>query len=334
MALPERMTAVVLEGTGGPQVLVPAGRPLPVLQAGQILIEVHAAGVNRPDVLQRMGAYPPPKGAPDWPGLEVAGIVAAHGDGASRFAVGERVMALLPGGGYADYAAVAEANALPVPEALSLVEAAGVPETFFTVWHNVFGRGALKAGETFLVHGGTSGIGTTAIQLAAHFGAEVFTTVGSAAKCAAAIRLGARHAVNYREEDFVESIRRATGGKGIDVVLDMVGGDYAARNLRLAAEDGRIVQIAVLHGAAVEIDLSAIMQKRLTLTGSTLRARSVDFKASVARELEAEVLPLLASGTVKPLIDKTYPLAKASDAHRHMDDDHIGKIVLTTRHAG
>lgn len=333
MPLPETMIAVTLNGFGGPEVLAPRERRVPGVQAGEILIAVHAAGVNRPDVLQRKGAYPPPKGAPDWPGLEVAGIVAGIGAGASRFALGDRVMALLPGGGYAEYAAVAEANALPVPAALSLVEAAGVPETFFTVWHNVFQRGGLKAGENFLVHGGTSGIGTTAIQLAGHFGAKVFVTVGSAEKCAAALRLGAAHAINYREADFVEAVRAATEGRGADLILDMVGGDYTPRNLAVAAEDGRIVQIAFLHGAKVELDLQPIMLKRLTLTGSTLRARSVAFKAAIARELEETVFPLFENGTVKPLVDATYELEKASDAHRHMDEDHIGKIVLTTRHA-
>ena len=331
MRVPETMTAVVLRGAGGPEVLVPEARPVPRPGPGQILVEVHAAGVNRPDVLQRMGAYPPPAGAPDWPGLEVAGRVAALGEGAGRFAVGDAVMALLPGGGYAEYAVVAEDNALPVPAGLSLVEAAGVPETFFTVWHNVFQRGGLVAGERFLVHGGTSGIGTTAIQLARRFGAEVFVTAGGAAKCAAAIKLGAAHAINYREGDFVAAIATATDGRGIDVILDMVGGDYTARNLKIAAEDGRIVQIAFLQGQKVEIDLQPIMTKRLTLTGSTLRARTVAFKASIARELEAKVWPLLADGSVRPLVDTTYALEDAAEAHRHMDVDHIGKIILTTR---
>ena len=332
MQVPETMTAVVLKGAGGPEVLVPDTRPVPRPGSGEILIEVHAAGVNRPDVLQRMGAYPSPKGAPDWPGLEVSGRVAARGEGAERFAVGESVMALLPGGGYAEYAVVAEANALPVPKGVGMIEAAGVPETFFTVWHNVFQRGGLVAGERFLVHGGTSGIGTTAIQLARAFGADVFVTVGSEEKCAAALKLGAQHAINYRETDFVVAIRSATDGGGIDVTLDMVGGEYTARNLAVAAEDGRIVQIAFLKGQKVEIDLQPIMMKRLTLTGSTLRARTVAFKASIARELEAKVWPLLADGSVGPLIDTTYALEDAAEAHRHMDVDHIGKIILKTRH--
>ena len=329
--LPDRMTAVTLQGAGGPEVLVPAERPLPSPKPGEILIEVYAAGVNRPDVLQRMGVYPPPSGAPDWPGLEVAGRVAALGEGTSRFALGDRVMALLPGGGYAEYAAVAEDNALPIPGALGFVEAAGVPETFFTVWHNVFQRGGLKAGESFLVHGGTSGIGTTAIQLAPSFGPDVSVTGGRAGKCQAALALGAQHAINYRDEDFVDAVRRATGGRGADLILDMVGGDYTPRNLAVAAEDGRIVQIAFLRGQKVEIDLQPIMQKRLTLTGSTLRSRSVAFKASIARELEERVFPLLEAGSVKPLIDTTYALDEAADAHRHMDEDHVGKIVLTTK---
>lgn len=330
MTFTREMTAVTISAPGGPEVLKPSRVAVPEAGEGQILIEVHAAGVNRPDVLQRLGAYPPPKGAPDWPGLEIAGTVAVVGDGCSRFHVGDRVMALLPGGGYAEYATVAEANALPIPESLGFVEAAAIPETFFTVWHNVFQRGGLKPGESFLVHGGTSGIGTTAIQLAAHRGAKVFATVGSRDKCEAAVRLGASAAINYREEDFGEALTRLTEGRGIDVTLDMVGGPYTATNLKIAAEDGRIVQIAFLKGQKVEIDLQPIMLKRLTLTGSTLRARSVEFKASVAREIEAEVFPLLESGKVKPLIDTVYPLEKAADAHRHMDDDHIGKIVLTT----
>jgi putative PIG3 family NAD(P)H quinone oxidoreductase len=332
MVSTDTMTAIAIESPGGPEMLKPSTVEVPVAGPGQILVEVHAAGVNRPDVLQRLGAYPPPKGAPAWPGLEVAGVVAALGDGTSRFSVGDRVMALLPGGGYAEYAAVAEENALPVPDGLGFVEAAAVPETFFTVWHNVFQRGRLREGETFLVHGGTSGIGTTAIQLAAQRGAKVFATAGSRSKCEAAVRLGATACIDYREEDFAERLMDLTRGHGIDVTLDMVGGPYTAKNLKVAAEDGRIVQIAFLKGQTAEIDLQPIMQKRLTLTGSTLRARSVEFKAGIAREIESEIFPLLVSGAVKPLIDTVYPLEKAADAHRHMDDDHIGKIVLVTRH--
>lgn len=325
-----QMRVVEIGEPGGPEALRMADRDRPTPGQGEILIEVGAAGVNRPDVMQRQGLYPPPPGAPEWPGLEVAGRVAALGDGATRFAEGDRVMALVAGGGYADFVTVAEANALMVPAALSLVEAAGFPETFFTVWHNVFQRGGLTAGETFLVHGGTSGIGTTAIQLAHAFGARVFATAGSDAKCRAAERLGADACINYKDADFVSALKEATGGRGIDLILDMIGGDYAARNVDVAAEDGRIVQIAVQRGAKAEIDLFKIMRKRLTFTGSTLRNRPVAFKATIAEELSTHVLPLIESGKVKPLIDRTYPLEAAGDAHRHMDDDHIGKIVLTT----
>ncbi|HEX2018285.1 MAG TPA: NAD(P)H-quinone oxidoreductase [Aurantimonas sp.] len=323
------MTVMQLDGFGGPEVLKPGHRPVPQPGSGEIRVAVAAAGVNRPDVLQRLGVYPPPAGAPDWPGLEIAGTVDAVGDGATRYRVGDRVTALVPGGGYATYATVAEANALPVPKGMSLEEAAGIPETFFTVWHNVFQRGGLASGETFLVHGGTSGIGTTAIQLARAFGARVFATAGSDDKCRAAERLGAELCVNYRSGDFVPALSEATGGRGMDLILDMVGGDYTNRNLKLAAEDGRIVQIAFLKGPKVEIDLNLVMRKRLTLTGSTLRARSVAFKAQIARELEKHVWPLLADGTVRPLIEARYRLDQAAEAHRHMDEDHIGKIVLT-----
>ncbi|MEH6718628.1 MAG: NAD(P)H-quinone oxidoreductase [Aurantimonas endophytica] len=324
------MTVALFDGFGGPEVLKPGRRPVPQPAPGEILVAIAAAGVNRPDVLQRLGAYPPPAGAPDWPGLEFAGTVAALGEGATRYKLGDPVMALVAGGGYAEYAVVAETNALPVPEGLSLEEAAGIPETFFTVWHNVFQRSGLKEGESFLVHGGTSGIGTTAIQLAKAFGARVFATAGSDDKCRAAEELGAELCVNYRSGDFVAALSEVTGGRGIDLVLDMVGGDYTSKNLKLAAEDGRIVQIAFLNGPKVEIDLNLVMRKRLTLTGSTLRARSVGFKAGIAQELEAKVWPLLAAGTVRPLIEARYPLAEAAEAHRHMDEDHIGKIVLTT----
>lgn len=330
MAIPQEMTAVLLDGFGGPEVLKAGRRPVPTPGPGEILVAVEAAGVNRPDVLQRQGAYPPPPGAPDWPGLEIAGTVVALGEGAGRHGLGDRVMALVPGGGYAEYAAVAETNAIAVPGALSIEEAAGVPETFFTVWHNVFQRGGLKAGESFLVHGGTSGIGTTAIQLAKAFGATVFATAGSDDKCRAAEQLGAERCVNYRSDDFVAVLREATVGRGVDLTLDMVGGDYTNRNLAVAAEDGRIVQIAFLKGPEVQIDLNLVMRKRLTLTGSTLRNRSVDFKAAIAREIGEKVGPLFANGTVKPLIDSLYPLVDAAKAHQHMDADHIGKIILTT----
>ena len=328
------MRVVEIGEPGGPEALRIGKRPVPKPARGEILIEVAAAGVNRPDVMQRQGLYPAPPGAPEWPGLEVSGTVAALGDAASRFAVGDRVMALVAGGGYADYVTVDETNAVMVPRALSLIEAAGFPETFFTVWHNVFQRGGLKAGATFLVHGGTSGIGTTALQLAHEFGAKAFATAGSDDKCRAAERLGADACINYRTADFVAALKEATGGKGIDLVLDMIGGDYAARNVDVAAEDGRIVQIAVQRGAKAELDLFKIMRKRLTLTGSTLRNRPVVFKATIADELSTHVLPLIESGKVKPLIDETYPLEAATDAHRHMDEDHIGKIILTTGRGG
>ncbi|WP_152048043.1 NAD(P)H-quinone oxidoreductase [Aureimonas psammosilenae] len=329
--LAREMTAIVLNGFGGPEVLTPRQMPVPVPKSGEILIEVAAAGVNRPDVLQRLGAYPPPQGAPDWPGLEVSGRVVARGEGAERFAVGDLVMALLPGGGYADYATVAEGSVMPVPEGLDLASAAAFPETFFTVWHNVFQRGALKESETLLVHGGTSGIGTTAIQLAKAFGARVAVTVGSADKVEAARRLGVDHIYNYRTEDFVEGLREATSGHGADVILDMVGGDYVSRNLAVAAESGRIVQIAFLRGKTAEIDLSLIMQKRLTLTGSTLRAQSLAYKAAIAREIEEKVLPFAVSGQARPIIEASYPLTEAAEAHRHLDEDHVGKIVLKTK---
>ncbi|WP_102961152.1 NAD(P)H-quinone oxidoreductase [Mangrovicella endophytica] len=327
----ETMTAVLVDGFGGPEVLVPGERSRPEPAAGEVLIEVHAAGVNRPDILQRKGAYPPPPGAPDWPGLEVAGRVVRCGDGVARFSPGDAVMALLPGGGYAEYAVADEGSVLPVPAGISMAAAAAIPETFFTVWQNVFQRAGLKAGENFLVHGGTSGIGTTAIQLASAFGAKVFATAGSADKCAAAERLGAELCVDYRKGDFVEALRARTDGRGVDVILDMVGGDYVNRNLDVAAEDARIVQIAFLRGRTAEIDLNHVMRKRLTLTGSTLRNRSAAFKRGIAEALVENVWPLLEAGRVRPLIEATYRLEEAAEAHRHMDEDHVGKIVLTTQ---
>ncbi|WP_062017699.1 NAD(P)H-quinone oxidoreductase [Aureimonas sp. AU4] len=320
------MDVVGIEGAGGgPEVLRLRREPIPRPGSGEVLIRVEAAGVNRPDVLQRLGHYPPPKGAPDWPGLEVAGTVEAVGEGTGRHKPGDRVMALLPGGGYARFALAPEGSVLSIPGGLDAVHAAAIPETFFTVWHNVFQRGALKAGERFLVHGGTSGIGTVAIQLAHARGACVATTVGGPEKAEAARRLGAELAIDYRREDFVERLR---DWGGVDLTLDMVGGDYLPRNLQVAAPEGRIVQIATLRGQRAEIDLSLVMTKRLTLTGSTLRARDAAFKAQIARELEREVWPLLASGEVEPLIDTVYPFSQAAKAHQHMDDDHIGKIVL------
>ena len=328
--LPETMTAIEISEPGGPEVLKPASRRVPHAFEGEILIKVAAAGINRPDVLQRQGLYPAPKGASDLPGLEVAGTVVAVGRNTPRWQVGDRVMALVAGGGYAEYVTVNGSNALSIPAGLSMAEAAAIPETFFTVWHNVFERGRLQAGERFLVHGGTSGIGTTAIQLTKAFGAEVFTTAGSAAKCEAARKLGADHAIDYNTQDFVEAIKAATGKRGVDVILDMVGGDYIERNYTAAAEDGRIVQIAFLNGAIAEVDFRRLMLKRLTHTGSTLRARPTEVKAGIARALEEKVWPLVEAGKVRPVMDSTFPLAEAAAAHARIDDSgHIGKIVLT-----
>ena len=329
---PKTMTAIEAKGAGGPEVLLEATRPVPEPGANEVLIEVAAAGINRPDVLQRQGLYPPPKDASDLLGLEVAGIVAKRGQRASRFRDGDRVCALVNGGGYAEYAVAPEATTLPVPEGLGMVEAAALPETVFTVWHNVFERAALKPGEWLLVHGGASGIGTTAIQLGAALGAHVIATVGSAEKAKVALALGAARAVNYRDEDFVEAVRVATGGAGANVILDMVGGDYIERNLSAAALDGRIVQIAFLKGSKVEIDLMRLMLRRLTLTGSTLRAQTQEAKARMARAVEERIWPLIAQGKFKPVIDSTFSLDRAADAHRRIDDPaHIGKIVLEVR---
>lgn len=324
------MRAILAVRPGGPEVLQVQSLPRPVPGPGEILVKVEAAGVNRPDVFQRMGAYPPPPGAPDILGLEIAGVVAALGPGAARYGVGERVTALVAGGGYAEYCVAHETHALPIPAGLTAVEAAAIPETFFTVWTNVFERGALKAGETLLVHGGGSGIGTTAIQLAKAFGAHVVTTVGSDEKARDCVRLGADLAINYKAEDFVEATRAATDGKGANVILDMVGGDYAPRNHAAAAVDGRIVQIATLRGAKVEVDLRVIMAKRLYHTGSTLRPRTVAEKAAIAEALREKVWPLLAAGRCKPVVDSVFPLAEAAKAHERMESSaHIGKIVLT-----
>jgi putative PIG3 family NAD(P)H quinone oxidoreductase len=331
MTLPDTMTAIAITAPGSPEVLKAVTLPRPSPGRGEILVEVAAAGVNRPDIMQRQGLYPPPPGAPDTPGLEIAGTVVEKGEGARRFALGEWVCALVAGGGYAEFCAVAEANALPVPDALSLVEAAGIPETFFTVWTNVFERAGLKPGEVFLVHGGASGIGTTAIMMAKAWGARVFATAGSDDKCRACEDLGAEACINYRSADFVEAVKTATSGHGADVILDMVGGDYTPRNIALAAKEGRIVNIAFLKGSKVEIDLLPIMLKRLTLTGSTLRIRSVEEKAKIARALEEHIWPHLASGAIRPRIHATFPLAEAARAHDLMESgEHIGKIVLTT----
>lgn len=329
MKIAERMTAIAISEPGGPLVLKPEIRPLPEPKKGEILIRVRAAGVNRPDVLQRKGAYPPPPDASDLPGLEVSGEVAMVAEGEPRWRIGDRVVALTPGGGYAEYAIVHGTNALPVPHGFTFTEAAAIPETFFTVWHNVFQRGGLHAGNTLLVHGGSSGIGTTAIQLAKAFGAKVVTTAGSAEKCEACVKLGADRVINYREEDFVAATREVTGGRGADVILDMVGGDYIGRNYSAAAIGARIVQIAFLSGAKVEVDFTKLMVKRLIHTGSTLRPRSVDFKAQIARELEEKVWPLLAERRIAPVMDMIFPLKDAWRAHERMEEgQHIGKIVL------
>lgn len=304
-------------------------RPTPAPAAGEVLIEVHAAGVNRPDVIQRYGKYAPPPGTTDIPGLEVAGFVQAVGEGVSRWRAGDAVCALVAGGGYADRCVAPEGQCLPVPRGCSLIEAAALPETVFTVWTNVFERGRLQAGEWLFLHGGTSGIGTTAIQLAAARGALVAATAGSDDKCAACLRLGASHAWNYRSEDWVARIREVTGGRGADVVLDMVGGDYTARNLDALATEGRLVQIAFLKTPQVTLDLSQVMRRRLWITGSTLRPRTTAEKSALARAVEAEVWPLVEAGRVRPVIDTVLPLARAADAHRRMEAGaHIGKIVL------
>ena len=330
--LPKTMTAIEAKGAGGPEGLIPGTRPVPEPGPGEVLIEVTASGINRPDVLQRQGLYPAPKGASDLLGLEVAGTIVKLGPGAARYKVGDRVCALVNGGGYAEYAVAPEDTTLPVPLGLTLIEAAALPETVFTVWHNVFERAALKPGEWLLVHGGTSGIGTTAIQIGAALGAQVIVTVGSPEKAREALALGAARAVNYRDEDFVEAVRVATKGQGADVILDMVGGDYVERNLRAAALDGRIVQIAFLKGSKVEIDLMRLMLRRLTLTGSTLRAQTKEAKARMAKGVEQRVWPLIAQGNLRPVIDSTFRLDQAADAHRRIDDPgHIGKIVLVVR---
>ncbi|MEH3047494.1 NAD(P)H-quinone oxidoreductase [Sphingomonas adhaesiva] len=327
---PSTMLAIDPEAPGGPEVLVPAERPVPAPAAGEVLVRVAAAGVNRPDVLQRLGGYPPPPGAPSTLGLEFAGEVVALGDDVDAALLGQKVCALVAGGAYAEYAVAPAGQCLPVPDALSMVEAAALPETLYTVWTNLFERAFAVEGDTVLVHGGTSGIGTTAITLANLFGLEIIVTVGSDEKAAAALRLGADHAINYRTEDFVERVKEITGGKGCAAVLDMVGGDYVPRNLKCLAEDGRHVSIAVQGGATATIPIFDIMRRRLTLTGSTLRARDAGFKTLVTDEIARTVWPHAASGKLKPVIDRTFPLAQAADAHRRMEaGDHVGKIVLT-----
>ncbi|TWB96045.1 NADPH2:quinone reductase [Bradyrhizobium macuxiense] len=327
--LPAQMTVVAISKPGGPEVLVPETRALPVPKAGEILVKVAAAGVNRPDVAQRSGSYPPPPGASDLPGLEIAGEVVALGEGA-KHKIGDKVMSLVAGGGYAQYCIAQDAQAMTAPPQLTMQEAGAIPETLMTVWHNVFERGALQAGETLLIHGGSSGIGTMAIQLAKAFGAKVIVTVGSQDKADACLKLGADHAVNYKTEDFVEAVKKATGGNGANVILDMVGGDYIDRNYDAAAVEGRIVQIAFLSGTPkASANFAKLMVKRLHHTGSTLRPRSNADKAAMVAAIEAKVLPLLREGRVKPLMDSTFPLEKAADAHRRMEtSEHIGKIVL------
>lgn len=327
--LPERMIAIDPVEAGGPEVLVPVERAVPVPEPGELLIRVAAAGVNRPDVAQRLGQYPPPPGAPSIPGLEIAGEVVALGEGADQAMLGQKVCALIAGGGYAQYAAAPAGQCLPVPDALSMIEAAAMPETLFTVWTNLFERAYAVSGDSVLVHGGTSGIGTMAIMLGRLFELSVIVTAGSDDKCARAIEIGAAHAINYRTADFVEEVKRITGGRGVSAVLDMVGGDYVPRNLKCLAEDGRHVSIAAQRGPKVEIALWEIMRRRLTLTGSTLRARSVEFKSLVADELKSAVWPHVAEGRLKPVIDMTFPLEQAAEAHRRMEaGDHVGKIVL------
>jgi len=329
-SLPESMTAVEISEPGAPEVLRPVSRPLPAPAAGEVLVRVAAAGVNRPDVMQREGKYPPPPGAPDLPGLEIAGEVVAAGEGVAAPAAGERVCALVAGGGYAEHCVAPASLCLPWPQGYDAVQAAALPETFFTVWTNVFDRGRLAAGERFLVHGGSSGIGTTAIQLARAFGATVYATAGSDEKCGRCTALGAQAAINYREQDFVERVQTLTDGAGVDLILDMVGGDYLPRNLECLAVEGRLVQIALLHGPKVEMNLLPVMLKRLVLTGSTLRPRTVAQKAEIARSLREKVWPLLDDGTVAPVIHATFPLADATEAHRLMESSaHVGKIVLT-----
>jgi len=328
--LPAQMTVVAISKPGGPEVLLPETRAVPVPHPGEILVKVEAAGVNRPDVAQRSGSYPPPPGASDLPGLEIAGEVVALGDGAVRHKIGDKVMSLVAGGGYAQYCIAQDGQAMTVPPALSMQEAGALPETVMTVWHNVFERGALKAGETLLIHGGSSGIGTMAIQLAKAFDAKVIVTVGSQDKADACRQLGADHAVNYKTEDFVDAVKKITGGTGANVILDMVGGDYIERNYEAAAVEGRIVQIAFLSGTPkATANFAKLMVKRLHHTGSTLRPRSNADKAAMVAAIEAKVMPLLRDGRIKPLMDSTFPLEKAADAHRRMEtSEHVGKIVL------
>ena len=324
------MTVITIRAPGGPDMLAAEEREVPQAAEGEVLVKVAAAGVNRPDVMQRQGLYPPPKGATDIPGLEIAGAVAVLGAGIKRWKIGDQVMALVIGGGYAQYCPAHESHCLPIPAGLSMVQAAAIPETFFTVWYNTFERGKLKSGETLLVHGGSSGIGTAAIQIAKAFGARVITTAGSAEKCEACRKLGADFAINYKSEDFVAATKAATAGKGADVILDMVGGDYIARNYEAAGIEARVVQIAFQGSPKATVDFRRLMLKRLTHTGSTLRARSVAEKGAIARAVEQHVLPLIAAGRIRPVIDSSFALTQAAAAHARMETSrHIGKIVLT-----
>lgn len=330
MSTPTTMNAVEITQPGGPEVLQRVQRPVPTPKAGEVLIKVSAAGINRPDVFQRKGAYPAPAGASDLPGLEVAGEIVAGDAAAGGFQMGDKVCALLAGGGYAEYCVAPVLQCLPIPAGLSDTEAAGLPETYFTVWTNVFDRGRLAKGESLLVHGGASGIGTTAVQLAKAFGNTVYATAGSDDRVQKILDLGADGGINYRTQDFVEEVKQATGGKGVNVVLDMVAGDYVNRNINCLADDGRIVIIALLGGAKATIDCGQVLRRRLIITGSTLRPRPVDFKADIARSLKAHVWPLLESGTIRPIVHATFPLEKAHEAHAMMDaGEQIGKIILT-----
>ncbi len=324
------MRAITITQPGGPEVLQLSERPRPHPTAGEVLVKVAAAGVNRPDIAQRKGVYAPPPGASDIPGLEIAGAITQLGEDVTRWKIGDQVCGLVTGGGYAEYCTIPEGQCLPIPQVSSLIEAASLPETFFTVWSNLFDRAKLKPGETLLVHGGTSGIGVTAIQMAKAMGCEVYTTAGSYEKCKFCIQLGATKAINYKTENFREVIKEATYGKGVDVILDMVGGDYTPDNIKLLAMDGRLVVISALKGKEGTVDFNLITHKRLTITGSALRARDTAFKTDIAQNLEKTIWPLLASGQIKPVIYKTFPFEQATDAHRLMESsEHIGKIVLT-----
>jgi len=330
MAIPNSMRAVEITQPGKPEVLKIGTRPIPQAKAGEVLIRVAAAGVNRPDVMQRTGHYPVPPGASDIPGLELAGGIVALGEGVKDWRVGDTVTALVQGGGYAEYCTAPAPQCLPIPKGMTSVEAASLPETFFTVWSNVFDRAGLAPGESFLVQGGSSGIGVAAIQMVKAFGHKVFATAGSSEKCEACVRLGADHAINYKTEDFAAVVKEATAGKGVNVILDMVGGDYVERELKCLADDGRIAVIAFLGGTKATINLSDILRRRLTISGSGLRPRSIEFKGAIARNLREKVWPLIESGKIKAVIHKTFPLAEAARAHELMESSqHIGKIVLT-----